>query len=119
MNVTISKMRCMGVAQGRETIEKNFKYGILSLGEAPRDETRYRTLRLACFKFGSILQWSEYLYEPQLVWIKGDRLMLSGSERVQSGEYYIEFSQSWMIKLHDKQLDIFIPKSLGGLPDPP
>ena len=100
-------MRCMGVAQERDTIESKFKYGLLSMGEAPRDETRYRTLRLACFKHGSIQQWSEYLYEPELVWIRADRIMLSGFERIHSGEYYVEYSQSWMIIITDNQIEKF------------
>lgn len=107
MNVKISKMRCRGVAEGKETIEKNFRFGALSLGEIPKDETRFRTLRLACFKYGSIRQWKDYLYEPEIVWVRADRMMLTGFERVESGDFYIEYSQSWMIIIHEVQIEKF------------
>ncbi|BBB61178.1 hypothetical protein UNDKW_2905 [Undibacterium sp. KW1] len=111
MNVKVSKMRCMGVAQDRDTIESKFRYGLLSMGEAPKDEVRFRTLRLACFKHGSIQQWSEYLYEPELVWIRADRFMLSGFERIQSGDYHVEYTQSWMIIITDNQNEKFAFKA--------
>lgn len=101
------KNALQGVAEGKETIERNFRFGALSLGEIPKDGTRFLTLRLACFKYGSIQQWKDFLYEPEIVWVRADRMVLSGFERIESGDFYIEYSQSWMVIIHDVQIDKF------------
>lgn len=93
-------MRNQGVAIPKSRLFDRFnplRLGILSLRETT-DNQLHRMSRTAKFESGS---YPNYLFDAQILWIEGDRFVLTGFERIGTHNGDAEFAQSWLILTKD------------------
>src|SRR4051812_4361479 len=102
MRCRVLKLRKFGMAIPKYQVRQGTEHepaGTLEIFET-HESSLGRSLRIAQFRqledqSGHI----ETLYEPQLLWIRGDRLVLSGFEKVISDGNRIDYAQSWLCEL--------------------
>lgn len=89
-------MRESGVAIPKSRLFDRYnplRIGILSLRETT-DNQLHRMARTAKFEPGP---YPDYLFDAQILWIEGDRFVLTGFERVKTHNGDAEYAQSWLI----------------------
>ncbi|MBC3876798.1 hypothetical protein H8K38_03135 [Undibacterium sp. FT79W] len=95
MKAYILPMRRNGIALPKRRLFDQYNqghFGELSMSTTS-DQGLHRVVRLARFVRGV----SKYtLFEPQILWLEGDRMMLSGFERVETERGDVEYAQSWL-----------------------
>ncbi len=102
MRAKIIQMRDMGIPRPRRQIS--------DAAEAPGDfvelsitDTRENFLRrfskVASYKYGERDEFRSELYDVQIVWIEGNRMMLSGMQRCATTQGPMDVVQSWLCVL--------------------
>lgn len=100
MKCHMLKMREGGVAIPKNRLFDRFNplmLGVLSLRETT-DNQLHRMCRTAKFETGP---YPAYLFDAQILWIEGDRFVLTGFERVKTHNGDAEYAQSWLILTKD------------------
>lgn len=95
-------MRNKGIARRKADIADphGARYeGELSLSETT-DQGLHRLCVVATHRYFDSL-YTHQLFDARLVWIEGQRLMLTGFERVKSEFGVIEYAQSWLCLVDD------------------
>ncbi|MBC3860502.1 hypothetical protein H8K32_00175 [Undibacterium jejuense] len=101
MQVHLIKLRLSGVALRKSEILDRFhhgKIGELSLRETS-DQGLHRLARVARFEYGDTKQYSDTLFDPQILWIEGNRMTITGFERMSSVKGIVDYAQSWLCVL--------------------
>jgi len=100
--IKMTKMRVRGVQIPRRELAGRFsipRAGELSITETT-DQGLHRLARIARFTYGGEHQSTDTLYDPNLLWWKDGRFVLTGFERVQNDQgQLVDFAQSWLFFL--------------------
>ena len=89
-------MRESGIAISKNRLFDRFhpaNIGVLSIRETTDDQL-HRLSRVAKFDRGT---YADRLFDAQILWIEGDRFVLTGFERVKTPSGDAEYAQSWLI----------------------
>lgn len=100
MKCRIVRMRRDGVVIPKRLLpEQPERRGELSVVET-REQNLNRLVRLAKCLYGTPPREAEMvLYDPQLLWVNEDRLVITGFERVTKEGQEVDYAQSWLCKL--------------------
>lgn len=94
------KMRESGIALPKNRLFDRFhpaNIGDLSIRETTDDQL-HRLSRVAKFDRGA---YADRLFDAQILWVEGDRFVLTGFERVKTPGGDAEYAQSWLILTKD------------------
>jgi uncharacterized protein YifN (PemK superfamily) len=85
--------RLNGVARGRNRIrDAEWHEGDLQINEV-REPDLKRVMKVA--KMTTIFNTYE-LFEVQILWVDGDKMCLTGFERLKRGTNVVDYAQSWI-----------------------
>ncbi len=108
MKATIIKMRRAGVLIPRPEIRHQLKWhGDLTIMDT-RENGLNRIVKIARHVRGDPgpNQSREELYEPHVIWVNEERMVLAGFERVAHEGRFVDYAQSWLCMIGPEQWPI-------------
>ena len=98
MKLHMVKMRLRGIAIPKKRLLDRFNcgnFGELAICET-NDQGLHRLTRVARFTSGSSGQYESTLFDPHILWVEGERMVITGFERVKTEEGMVDYAQSWL-----------------------